>query len=183
MVITSKAQSERPELTADRQQHVNSKSALFQLRSCSDLRFYRPFRFDFTRELVSRTTLTWYGSQVRSPSCPSLDSADPFELLEIHCRAWHPDIGSELACVHLSIFEHAEIDRRTEQSVRCVGAEAPFNVWSVDAAHLPGELDCRPLFRPLTLEVASSSPFFARPFGSEMGAKENGLRRLFFPSG
>ena len=94
-----------------------------------------------------------------------------------------PTIVSELACVHLSIFEHAEIDRRTEQSVRCVGAEAPFNVWSVDAAHLPGELDCRPLFRPLTPEVAGSSPFFARPFGSEMGARENGLRRLFFPSG
>jgi hypothetical protein len=55
VVITS----ERPELTADRQQHVNSKSALFKLRSCSDLHFYRPFRFDFTRELVSRTTLTW----------------------------------------------------------------------------------------------------------------------------
>ena len=55
-----------------------------------------------------------------------------------------------LACVHLSIFEHAEIDHRTEQSARCVGAEAPFNVWSVDAAHLPGELDCRPLFRPLS---------------------------------
>jgi hypothetical protein len=32
-------------------------------------------------------------------------------------RAWHPDIVSEPACVHLSIFEHAEIDRRTEQSV------------------------------------------------------------------
>jgi len=59
VVNTSKAQSERPEPTADRQQHVNSKSALFQLRSCSDLCFYRPFRFDFTRELVSRTTLTW----------------------------------------------------------------------------------------------------------------------------
>jgi hypothetical protein len=58
VVITSKARSERPELTADRQQHVNSKSALFQLCSCSDLRFYRPFRFDFIRELVSRTTLT-----------------------------------------------------------------------------------------------------------------------------
>jgi hypothetical protein len=114
---------------------------------------------------------------------PSLEPADPFELLEIHGRAWHPDIVSELACVHLSIFEHADMDRRTEQSVRCVGAEAPFNVWSVDAAHLPGELDCRPLFRPLTPEVAGSSPFFARPFGSEMGAKENGLRRLFFPSG
>jgi len=46
-------------LTADGQQHINSKSALFQLRSCSDLQFYRPFRFDFTRELVFRTTLTW----------------------------------------------------------------------------------------------------------------------------
>ena len=53
----------------------------------------------------------------------------------------------------------------------------------VDAAHLPGELDCRPLFRPLTPEVAGSSPIFARPFGSEMGARENALRRLFFPSG
>jgi hypothetical protein len=116
---------------------------------------------------------------------PSLGSADSFELLEIHGRAWHPDIVSELACVHLSIFEHAEIDRRTEQSVRWVCAEAPFNVWSVDAAHLPGELDCRPFvqFRPLTLEAAGSSPFFARPFGSEMGAKKNGLRRLFFLSG
>jgi hypothetical protein len=112
------------------QQRVNSKSASFQLRSRSDSRFYRPFRFDFTRELVSRATLTWLGSQVRSLSCPSLDSADPFELLEIHGRAWHPDIVSELACVHPSIFEHAEIDRRTEQSLRCVGAEAPFNVWS-----------------------------------------------------
>jgi hypothetical protein len=28
-----------------------------------------------------------------------------------------------------------------------------------------------------------SSTFFARPFGSEMGARENALRRLFFPSG
>jgi hypothetical protein len=59
--------------------------------------------------------------------------------------------------------------------------QAPFNVWRVDAAHLPGELDCRPLFRPLTSEVAGSSPFFARPSGSEMGARENGLRRLSFP--
>jgi hypothetical protein len=132
---------------------------------------------------VSRTTLTWWGHRFDPLSCPSLDAADPFELLEIHGRAWRPDIVSELACVHLSIFEHAEIDRRTEQCIRCVGAEAPFNVWSVDAAHLQGELDCRALFRPLTPEVAGSSPFFARPFGSEMGAKENGLRRLFFPSG
>jgi hypothetical protein len=30
------------ELTADRQQHVNSKSALFRLRSCSELHLYRP---------------------------------------------------------------------------------------------------------------------------------------------
>jgi len=52
------------------QKHVNSKSALFQLRSCSDLHFYRPFRFDFTRELVSWTTLTWLGSQVRSLRWP-----------------------------------------------------------------------------------------------------------------
>jgi hypothetical protein len=58
----------------------------------------------------------------------------------------------------------------------------PFNVWSVDADHLLGELDCRPLFRPLTPEVAGSSPFFARPFGSEMGARENGLSGGFsFP--
>ena len=113
----------------------------------------------------------------------SLGSADPFELLEIHCRAWHPDVVSELARVHQSIFEHAEIDCRKEQNVRCVGAEVPFNVWSVDAAYLPGELDCRPLFRPLTPEVASSSQFFARPFGSEISARKNGLRPLFFPSG
>jgi hypothetical protein len=57
---------------------------------------------------------------------PSSTRADPFELLEIHGRAWHPDIVSRLACVHLSIFEHAERDRLIEQSVRCVGAEAPF---------------------------------------------------------
>jgi hypothetical protein len=75
-------------------------------------------------------------------------------------------IVSELACVHPSIFEHAEIGRRTKQSVRCVGAEAPFNVLSVGAAHPPGELDCGPLFKPLTPEVAGSSRFFARPFGS-----------------
>jgi hypothetical protein len=49
----------------------------------------------------------------------------------------------------------------------------------VDAAHLPGELDCRPLFRPLTPEVAGSSPFFARPFGSEMGARENAPQAAF----
>jgi hypothetical protein len=48
-------------MTADRQQHINSKSALFQLRSCSNLRSYRPFRFDFTRELVSRTYLDMVG--------------------------------------------------------------------------------------------------------------------------
>jgi hypothetical protein len=53
----------------------------------------------------------------------------------------------------------------------------------VDAAHLSGELDCWPLFKLLRPEVAGSSPFLARPFGSEMGAEENGLRRLFFPSG
>jgi hypothetical protein len=52
-----------------------------------------------------------------------------------------------------------------------------------DEDHLPGKLDCRPLFRPLTKELAGSSPFFARPFGSEMGAEENGLRRFFFPFG
>jgi hypothetical protein len=52
-----------------------------------------------------------------------------------------------------------------------------------DEDHLPGELDCRSLFRPLTSEVAGLSPFFARPFGSEMGARENALKRLFFPSG
>jgi len=34
-----------------------------------------------------------------------------------------------------------------------------------------------------TQEVAGSSRFFARPFGSEMGARENALKRLFFPSG
>jgi hypothetical protein len=62
-------------------------------------------------------------------------------------------------------------------------SEVPFNVWSVDAAYLRGELDCRSLFRPLTPEIAGSSRFFARPFGSEMGARENGLRPLFFPSG
>jgi hypothetical protein len=45
-----------------------------------------------------------------------------------------------------------------------------------------GELDCRP-FRHRTPEVAGSSPFFARPFGSDMGARENALRRLFSPSG
>jgi hypothetical protein len=39
-----------------------------------------------------------------------------------------------------------------------------------------------PLFRPLTPQVAGSSPFFARPFGSEMGARENGLSGGFsFP--
>jgi len=69
--------------------------------------------------------------EVRSLSCLFARLADPFE---IHGRAWHPDIVSEVACFHLSIFEHAEIDRRTEQSVRCVGAEAPFNVWSVDGS-------------------------------------------------
>jgi len=70
----------------------------------------------------------------------------------------------------------------TRTDVKAFG-EVPFNAWSVDAAHLPGELDCRPLFRPLTLEVAGSSQFFARPFGSEMGARENGFRPLFFLSG
>jgi hypothetical protein len=39
LVTTSKAQSERRGLTADRQQHVNSKSTSFQLRSCSDSHF------------------------------------------------------------------------------------------------------------------------------------------------
>ena len=44
------------------------------------------------------------------------------------------------------------------------------------------ELDCRPLFRPLTPEVAGSNPFFARPFGSEMGSRESGLSGGFsFP--
>jgi hypothetical protein len=37
-----------------------------------------------------------------------------------------------------------------------------------------------PVFRPVTPEVAGLSPFFSRPFGSEMGARK---RRLFFPSG
>jgi hypothetical protein len=64
------------------------------------------------------------GVQVRSLSCPFARLGRPLELLEIYGRAWYPDIVSELACVHLSIFEHAEIDRRTEQSVRCVGAES-----------------------------------------------------------
>jgi hypothetical protein len=44
---------------------VNSTStanpASFQLRSCSHLHFYRTFRFDFTRELVFRTSLTCRG--------------------------------------------------------------------------------------------------------------------------
>jgi hypothetical protein len=120
------------------------------------------------------------GVQVRPCRAPSLDSADPFEP---HGRAWHPDIVSELACVHLSIFEHAKIDRRTEQSVRCVGAVAPstcgawmrliFRVTSIvglcsNLSHRRSRIRAR---------------FFARPFGSEMGAGENTLRRLFFPCG
>src|SRR4029077_303110 len=102
-------------------------------------------------------------------SCPFARLGRPVRAPRDPWSSVAPRQVSELACVHLSIFEHADMDRRTEQSVRCVGAEAPFNVWSVDAAHLPGELDCRPLFRPLTPEVAGSSPFFARPFGSENG--------------
>jgi hypothetical protein len=37
---------------------------------------------------------------LRENSCsgraPLLDSADPFELLEIHGRAWHPDMSASL---------------------------------------------------------------------------------------
>jgi hypothetical protein len=70
---------------------VNSTStanpASFQLRSCSDLHFYRTFRFDFTRELVFRTTLTWWGSQVRSLSCPPA-----FARFASYGSAWQPSI-------------------------------------------------------------------------------------------
>jgi hypothetical protein len=91
---------------------------------------------------------------------------------------------SQRACLPSPVDFRTCRDRLPHRvSVRCVGAEVPFNVWSVDAAHLPGEFDCRPLFRPLTPEVAGLSQSFARPFGSEMGARENGLRPLFFPSG
>jgi hypothetical protein len=129
---------------------------------------------------VSRGTLTWLGCRFDPCHAPSLNSADPFDLISRSMvERGTPDIVSELACVHQSIFEHAEIDCRIEQSVRCVGAEVPFNVWSVDATHLPGELDCRPFFRPLTPEIAGSRPFFARPFGSEMGARETASQAAF----
>ena len=101
VVINSKAQSERPELTADRQQHVNSKSALFQLCSCSDLRFYRPFPFDFTRELVSRTTLTWLGSQVRSLSWPPFLKGS----VGISAPAWRRSRGVLRAFTALTDFK------------------------------------------------------------------------------
>jgi hypothetical protein len=87
---------------------------------------------------------------------------------------------SEITCVHLPIFEHAEIDRCTEQSVRCVGAEAPFNMWSVDAAHLPGELA---FVKASHAGGPGFEPVFRVSIGSDMGARENALRRLFFPSG
>jgi hypothetical protein len=49
-----------------------------------------------------------------------------------------------------------------------------FNVWSVDAAHLPGELDCRPLFRPHA-GGRGFEPVFRASIWLKMGARENGL--------
>jgi hypothetical protein len=111
------------------------------------------------------------GVQVRSLSCA-------FAQLGRPVRAWHPDIVSELACVHQSIFEHAEIDCRTEQSVRCVGAEVPFNVWSVHAAHLSGDLDCRPLVQASHAGARGFEPVFR----ASIWLRENGLSGGFsFP--
>jgi len=61
-----------------------------------------------------------------------------------HGRPRQADKVRELACGHLSIFGHAEMDRGTEQGVGCTGAEAFFNMRSVDAAHLSSQFDPEP---------------------------------------
>ena len=53
-----------------RQQHVNSKWRFVPVSFVLRFAAQCLFRFDFTREFVFRTTLTWWGSQVRSRSFP-----------------------------------------------------------------------------------------------------------------
>jgi hypothetical protein len=121
------------------------------------------------------------GVEVRSLSCPFALFGRPVRAPRDPRSSVAPR-HSQRACSRSSVDFRTCRDRRPHRA-KCLmrRRQAPFNVWRVDAAHLPGELDCRPLFRPLTSEVAGSSPFFARPSGSEMGARENGLRRLSFP--
>jgi len=128
---------------------------------------------------VSRPNLDTVVVQVRSLPSPSLDSADRFELLEIHGRAWHADIVSELSCVHLSIFEYAEIACRTEQSVRCVGAEASFG-WLrliVRVSSIPG------LCSSLSRRRSGFEPVFRASIWLRNGRQRERPQRLFFPSG
>jgi hypothetical protein len=87
---------------------------------------------------------------------------------------------SRRACLRSSVDFRTCRDRLPqEQSVRCGGAEVAFNACSVDAAYLPGALDCRPLFRPLTREVAGSSQFFARPFWLRNGRQRERPQAAF----
>ena len=63
--------------------------------------------------------ITFLGSSqlsIRLAQCCISFVREPISAsIEIHGRAWHPNVVSELACVHQSIFERAEIDCRTEQ--------------------------------------------------------------------
>jgi hypothetical protein len=91
-----------------------------------------------------------------------------------------PDVVSELACVHQSIFEHAEIDCREEQSVRCVGAEVPFNVWSVRLIFRVSSIagPCSGLSRPRSrVRVSFSRVHLAQKWAPERTASG----RLSFP--
>ena len=89
---------------------------------------------------------------------------------------------SQRACLRSSVDFRTCRDRLPHRaSVRCVGAEVPFNVWSVDVAHPPGELDCRPLFRPLTPEVAGLSQSFARPLAQKWAPERTASGRFSFP--
>ena len=98
-----------------------------------------------------------------------------FELLEIHGRAWHPDIVSELTCVHQSIFEHAEIDSAQSKVSDASAPKCPSTCGAWMRLIFRVSSIAGPCSRPLTPEVAGSSPFFVRPFGSEMSTRENGL--------
>jgi hypothetical protein len=84
------------------QQHVNSKLRFVPILFLLCLHIYWPFRFDFAREFVFRATLTWWGYRFDPCRAPSLDSADPFELLKIHGRAWAPR-HSQRACLRSSV--------------------------------------------------------------------------------